>query len=567
MPTIKPKRATVKEVYQGFAGIGYSSDPKKLGCQELQNFRILSDGTLEKRCGFTKLYDLPGIIRAFWGGLVDGKKACFAVVGNTVYQELGDFFVQGSTISSSTGKAEFVLYHDTLYLLDGISIYVYRPVSQRFEPAIGYVPLIGLAWNPSVLGEGYESPNLFSDKVRISYKNTDGSLTYSLPFFAASIDYVQADGQSVTDFVLNPDEISFSVPHVYSWLEVGFTIKQDYETVNRIKSARRVFCDRVNDTERLFLYGCSSGNDLFGTARVDESMMNSCLALYPNADPLYLPSDMWLSIGSADDPITTLYKNHERLLAFHAKGAVSIQIGKDSDTATYYPLLYGYGCTAKLPSVALKDKLVIVNRGGIFLLSSDAGNPDDFELSTISDGINELKAESFIQNATVCYDAGHEELWFYDQKNALTIWVYHLRKKVWYTFTGISPDICLIHEGCVAFVRNSVVYVFDDSATTDSGREIHAKMKSNLLFSENPETVKRSLRVTLLASSESDPLTLSLNSEKQTKTLQVSSGGGKFPFLLDGRADLGRFRVLQAELSTSGKSRPRIYRLALFANS
>lgn len=567
MPTIKPKRASVQKAFQGFSGIGNSKNAKKLGCSELQNFRILSDGTLEKRCGFTKLKSLPGRIRGYWEGVIDGMEHCFAVVGNTVYQEVGVFFLQRATVLSVEGKADFVLYRNTLYLLDGKSIYCYRPATQTFEAAKGYVPLIGLSWSPSMLGEWNEAINLFSDHVHISYSNAEGSTTYRLPFFAKSIDFVQADGQPVTDFVLAADSRSFTVPRVYSWLEVGFTLYSADDAYARIKTAKQFFCDRINDKERLFLYGCESGNDLFGCAEVSKSMMTSCRAHYPNADPLYFTDDMRLAVGSEEMPLTTLYQNRGRLLGFHANGAVSIQIGSNTEVATSYSLLHGYGCTAKLPPIAWNERLVIVNRAGIFLLSSRASDPDDFELTVISEGIDAFAQESFFQNATVCYDAEHEELWFYDQTNALTIWVYHLRLGVWYTFTGISPDACFIHEGSLAFVRNSVIYVFDETANTDSGREIYAKMKSEFLFADLPERVKRSLRATLLVSTDSDTLSLRLISENQSQELQIPPGKSTLPFLFDARAALGRFHILQAELTATGTDRPRIYRIALFANS
>ena len=567
MPTIKPTRATVKEIYQGFGGIGNSTKKGRLACRELQNFRILADGTLEKRCGFRKLYGLSDRIRAFWEGILDGEPLCFALVGNTVYRKNGEFFTQCNYVSTSSGTAEFVSYHETLYLFDGKTVYRFRPSALIFAVAEGYAPLIGMSWNPTQPGEQYEPINLFSKRFRISYSNTVGSTTYRLPYYVESIDSITADGQRVSDFVLGSDKRSFTVSRVYSWLEIGATMASEGEDAARIKTATHVFSDRINGIERLFLYGCASGNYLYGTAKINDFMLSSCRAHYPNADPLYIPADMQLAIGSEREPLTTLYKNHDRLLGFHAKGGVSIQIGKDTDVIDSYPVLYGYGCNAPLPTISVNGQMVIVNRAGIFLLSSKSSDPDEFELTLISDGIDAFREESFIQNATVCHDAAHEELWVYDRENALTIWVYHLRQKVWYTFTGLSPDIILHHEGNLAFVRNAAVYEFDESASTDDGRSIFAKLKSDFLFFDVPETAKRSLRVTLLTQNASDPINFCLESERQSKEWEIPKTNGNLPCLFDARASLGRFRILQAEISTTGNDRPRIFRLALFANS
>lgn len=566
MPTIKPKKAVSSEILQSFGGIGLASAKKAHSCSDMQNFRVLADGSLEKRCGFKKKYAIDGTIRGFWNGYIGKTQLTCMVADSKLYIEEENTFVRNITLSSQSDPVQFVYYHDHLYLLDSDQIYVYLPQLKRFQIAIGYAPLIGFNWNPTELGALHEPINLYSRKMRISYKNTTGSTTFTLPFQTVSIDSMRADGQKITDFSFTPGTSSFTVNSVYSWVDIAFTVVYEDAEASDIRKTTRALCERVEDREYLFLFGGQSEeNHLFGTMPVDQGMLNSCHASYPLADPLYCPSDMHLDFGNT--PITSLYKQRNRFLAFYDNGAVSLQVNGQGRLSSY-PLLFGVGCTAELPSVTVEDSPIIVNRSGIFMISSDAADPDRFTITPISDSISEFKTESFVKNASVYYDSAHEELWFYERTDSSVIWVYHVRQKQWYKFSGFSPTFFLTYQGNTGFACSDSLFLFDETQNTDNGAPITASVTSGYLFASSPEQQKRVATVSLLAQCGSNDLELVLNTENGKRSISFSTPVKQdFPILYERRIGQGRFRLLQIELKDTGEYRSRIFRLAVFANS
>jgi len=567
MPTLKPKRAHISEIVQSFGGIGTASTKKQPACSDLDNFRILSDGTLEKRCGFKKKYAFSGAVRGFWEGFLNGALLCCAVSNSDLYIKESGTFVKKLSLTTTSNTVQFVYYRDYLYLLDGKQIYVYMPQINNFQPANGYAPLIGYNWNPTSLGAFHEPVNLFSDRMRINYKNPDGSRSFNLPFYATSIDSVFADGKRITDYSFTPGDSAFFVEQSYSWLEVSFTASLNTQNTEYINGSQQALCEWLDGREYLFLFGAKIGNYLFGTRPVDDAMLTACRAFYPLSDPLYCPADMQLAAGTASNPITSIYKQRDRLLAFHANGALSLQVNDQSQIVSY-PLLFGHGCTAKLSSLTVDDRIVIINPAGIFLVSSDASDPDRFTVSPITQAVPGLITTSFASNACAWYDAAHEELWFYDRTSSERIYVYHVQKQAWYTFSGFLPAFFLTYQGNIGFASESSIYLFDEGKNTDDGVPITAKMTTGYLFASSPETVKRISRLTLLASCGHNDLSFVLNTEKASIPINLSATiEQSLPVLYDCRIGQGRFRLLQVILTDTGEYRTRIYRLAVFANS
>ena len=75
------------QLYAGeFGGIDRQSSLGQANvAQDIKNFRILADGSLEKRCGYSKVIGLPAGIRAVWSGDVDGEASLFVLAGDMVY--------------------------------------------------------------------------------------------------------------------------------------------------------------------------------------------------------------------------------------------------------------------------------------------------------------------------------------------------------------------------------------------------------------------------------------------------------------------------------------------------
>ena len=74
-----------RELFEGFSGLGLSSARGK-GAHRLDNFRVLADGSLEKREGIRQIAALPADIRGIYG-FVDGvDEVVLAVSSNNLYR-------------------------------------------------------------------------------------------------------------------------------------------------------------------------------------------------------------------------------------------------------------------------------------------------------------------------------------------------------------------------------------------------------------------------------------------------------------------------------------------------
>ncbi|MBQ7347180.1 MAG: hypothetical protein IJW55_04425 [Clostridia bacterium] len=565
MSKIKPRRADVKEVFDGFAGLGTA---KMLGdtAAELCNFRLLADGSLEKRCGWQVWEELLGEVRGVWQGPMDGTSCVFAVSEDTVYRIANGRKTAVGGLMYSSGRVEFVLYRGHLYLLDGDRIYVYAEALDTFEAAPGYAPMYGRNWHPTEWGEVNEPLNLFSKRLRVHYYNSTGTTTFILPYYAQSIDLVRVDNAATTGYSFTAGSNSITLSSVGAYVEIAFTMLYTSTLYTQLQTCTRAFLDYAGDREALLLWGGEAGETLFCSAQVDGNMLNACKVAYTDADPLYCKASGVLTVGDRLHPVTTLCHDRDRILAFHALGAASVTLSEEDDTVDSYALLRGVGCTAHI-DLTLNGDTVILNEGGIFKLSSTAAEPDDFELTCLSDGVRGMLTASFLKNATAFADTAHGELWFRDVTDtAGTVWVYHTVRKQWYTFDGMVADFFLSVDGCCGFASDNQICLFDETLTTDGGAAFQAVWQSGWLGFSSPEAVKRSLRMTLCAEGAGNTAELTFQTEKRERMISLQSDAEGDPVLFDRRLTLGRFTLLRVRLCDSGTARSRYGRLALYAN-
>ena len=325
----------------------------------------------------------------------------------------------------------------------------------------------------------------------------------------------------------------------------------------------RAYAECLGGRDILLLYGSPVGQHLFCALNVDDSMLYSSAACYSDTDPLYVTDNTVLTLTSPDYPITTLFRDRDRILVFHARGAHSIQLSKESNTVEAYPLLQGVGCTAVGMRLSIDGDAVILNESGVFRMSSPASNPDAFTLKRLCDGIK----PSFLQNTIAYSNMQHGELWFRDtQYTDGSVWVYQFTHKRWYRFSGIAASFFLTLDGCVGFANGSRICLFDESLYTDNGAMINAICQTVFLTMGYPEEKKRALRLSLVANTYGNRINLQVQSERYTKAYAFIGKSQTEPELFDLRASLGRFRFLRVRFSDSGRARSQIHRFALYAN-
>ena len=294
-------------------------------------------------------------------------------------------------------------------------------------------------------------------------------------------------------------------------------------------------------------------------------MLNASTAVWSDSDPLYFTYNTVLSLGDVTRPITSLFYNHGRILAFHREGAYALYLSEDSDTVEFYPILQGMGCSARDTTLYLETDPVVVNRGGVFRLHSMASAPDLFEITCLSEGIDALCGDEFATEAVVCEDTLHGELWFCNPQEKL-VWVYRTASEEWTVFDNLSPVFFFRVGTDVGFATPCAVCLFDELLSTDNGLPINAFYRTGYLSFGYPELPKRSFRISLAAHTGGNRFDLEIDGESGHRDFSIQGTPKSFPELLDRRLTLGRSRLMQVTLRDSGSERSRIYRLALYAN-
>ena len=163
----------------------------------MRNFKILPDGSLKKREGYSELFTATGSVEGLWGGRLGEHNLLAASIGGGlwIYDFDLSYSFQAGTIG--TGRAAMFAFGGKLYILNGVDYYCYD--GNTLSAAAGYAPLILIACDPSD-GSGtlYEEINLLSLQRRQRF-NTNGS-TRNFHFTEKNInkvDWVKFNGETL----------------------------------------------------------------------------------------------------------------------------------------------------------------------------------------------------------------------------------------------------------------------------------------------------------------------------------------------------------------------------------
>jgi len=564
MSKINPKKAFASEIFDGFGGIEADQPFGKSGMLSMRNFRILSDGSIQKRCGWRMEAEFDAPVRGYWSGTLDGNALCFAAAGSHIYQLKDGGKQSVCAIKSATEKVRFFTYRGFLYALDGNDILRYDPKNQTFISASGYVPLFGTKWHPVTMGFMNEPINLLNNRIRLHYDNSIGATEFLLPFYVSSVDQVRLGTKLTTDYELGATKDRFTVNEVASSVEVSCTVYLDSENANILRASPCASAHRDGTSERLLLYGSTNSNLLFCANEVDPHEFLFSKSVYPDSDPLYFPDTSALLLGDEEHPITSVCRHRERFLAFHKDGAYSISISESGKNAEAYPLLQGMGCRAVDAIMHLDGDPVVINSSGVFVLRASASDDDDFRCECLSESVPALRVEDFADRVITAEDLTHGELWFAAPESV--IYVFNKMNRQWYSFQGINPSVLLPDGDRVGFGAGQILGFFDETVHTDNGEYIIANFQTGYLPFGHPELLKRTLRISLCAD-PSARATVEISTEhKSTRFTLDATTSSQFPAVFDHRLSIGRFRLLRVSLNDSLGINSRYYRLALFAN-
>jgi len=568
MAKIKPERAFSREVFSGFGGMGTQGSLTGKWAADMRNFRIRGDGSLEKRKGWRLKREFTDSIRAVWQGTVGGASLCFAVCSTVIFRVTDSSATVVGRVADATGRLSFFQLNDTLYLTNRGGLLVWDPDANTFSMAEAYVPLYGHNWHPSSYGDVNEPINLLTRRLRIHYLNTTGSTSFSLPFFAESVDQVRVNNVEVTDYTLDAAGDTVHIPSAAnaSVVELAYTMEFSSALADQLAACTNSFVDRRDGQETLFLYGAPQGYRLFPSHPVSIHMWNACRVFYPQALPLYMREEDLVNVGNAVNPARALCPHYDRVLAFCREGVWSVAYDKEQACFDAVPVLNGFGCGGTDAVIPYEQDVLVCNRGGLYRLHATSGSPDAFHLTRLSAPIDETLRSQITEDICLWYHESKNEIWLRPiGESTGCVWILQMDSDRWYCFDHIAADFFMTLDGVSGFAAGTRLCLLDGTLTTDNGEPFAAYYQSGYLTFDRPETVKRALRASLCANTGGNTLHLTLESEQSARSFALEGEAGDAPELFDLRIGMGRFRFLRFRVSVTGDQISRIHGISFYS--
>lgn len=466
--------------YRGFEGV----DQKKTHSGDesvamIDNFRITDDGSLQKRCGFKRVYNnsenaYP--VSASYSLEKNGTEECYFTQGTLVkkYVSSTQSVVDIGAISNATSKPFFFEHLDTLFLCDGNKIFTVGTSS--LSESSFYIPLYGKDWPASTAGEINETPNLLWPKVAISYTLKQGTTNY-LPFGNLKISNIDALFRNGT----RVDASKYSINERYNCIaltefNVGdsffalltFTPDSEYEAQRKAlfgSTGATAFYEL--NKNNLFFWGNETNNNVFYSTAINEENAKITKAYTTNVG-FYVPINSFFKALSENDRIRAFIRHYDRVLIMTDSSTWITNLEElENDKLKIKNINASIGCAIPNGCVRIENTLFSIGKDAIYAWSSSSDELNECNAYSISDPIKPLLSNNFFKSCKIHLNYGKREIWFYSPYES-KIWIYNYNRRAWYSFSGFTPTAFLDGGDDVRFYNNGSIFVFDQSLHTDA---------------------------------------------------------------------------------------------------
>lgn len=563
-------------IFDGFAGVDQTRAHKNEPLSsELVNFRILPDGSIEKRCGYRLLNEFPEEIRAFWSGIIDGIPTGFVVHGNRLERirlTNGETTLL-ATLTTDTGNACLFYWDQILHLMDSTDLYQYDENGLR--RVSGYIPLIGKDWINNYVGEPYEPMNILSRRVRISYIIDPEHVSTFLctPEPVESVEAVFRNGLRVPEdeYYIYESFQTINVRNVEGndRIVIYMTLKgEPKEQMTDLLHCNQAMVFESPTAPRLFFWDDRQISSMICSSYVEKSRIEILKSQGFAGNSLYIPKGYEFMVGDGHIRIQGAVRQQDDLLIFTEKStwkADALVSGKaEIPTVNIHT---DVGCTSPSGIVLADNDPVVFDKNSIRRLNQSSGSAELYHSESISVPIEPLLQSADSTGASLFYHQSKEELWL-ALPAMKSIWIYQFHDKRWFQFTGICAYRMFDVNGSVGFLTQNGVFVLDetikvDQIGRDTFREIVAEAETNLL--DFGSANKKSLsEVILRGDLDKGEVCVSLVSpDLPSISRSIKGDRSKKHSILKLRLPSGRFRSAKIALTAKGRARQRIHGMEL----
>ncbi len=559
----------------GFRGIRRILPQKNtLTATNITNFRILPNGSLEKRPGYAPILPNCGVVRAYLNTRIDTVPYLYLLCENRVYRHClstEQTEILG-TVTSHDGEAQFFYHGKSLFLLAAKKLYAIGDA--EVTPVFGYVPLIGKDWRNDYLGEPNEPMSLLHNQARISYVLSDPpSIFLRVPYPIESVHSVTVNGEVVpperykTDYYFNTVNLLEPVAGDRVCVHLSLLDGRDAERKTLLKSDHHVHFGNA-DRGRLCFWSNSGSDLLFYSKCVDGEQVAESSKFVPESSELYFPAGQEFRVGDSRYAIRGVSRDRDRLLIFTEGETWMIsEIESDKEVYPIRGVNSVIGCLSPRGVVTAGNHTVSSSDRTVYRWLDAEG--DSYTAQSISKDIDRFLSHAPYDQLSLCYFSAQDELWVSNYGYS-EIWICRLETGDWYRYTGMRAEQLIEMNGRMGFATGTGLYVFDETRKTDlkeSGVEsaFTASLDADLedMGSERMKTLSHvilhgdsdgaTLSLQFTEITPNDPLTVSLSPEKD----------GTYPI---GRIRLPAHRLLRTSirLIAQGESRPTVRRFGLY---
>lgn len=548
--------------------------------QDICNFRVLADGTLEKREGYRTLAELPAAVRGVWAGNVGGCETLLAAAGSHVYLLAQDGAVLDVpqilvTLGTQTGIANFFCVEGCVYMLDGDSIYCYDGVGMTEADA--YAPLYGHSWHPLTGGEVNEPFNAFSRHVRLHYLMAVSSsyLALQLPFASVDAVYHNHRALDASDYTLSEDGYTLNFDYTVAanlTIIVYGTLAASVDTGAAVRSCSHTVTMGGEFDDRVFLYHGSQPSDIYVSNDVVPGELADARKVWPGLKNLYFSQGEKLTVDDGKSEITALCRHYDRLLVFRRDGTCMANLAQGADGSIYpaMPVNSTVGCASPEALCLYGNDPITVNDRGIWRWLQTTDERDECNAVRISDKVATMLSRDFCRRAQCVCRADRGEVWFYDpQDETGGILILSPSTGAWYRFSGVRMQGCFRYDGADCFYFDTHLYRFSRELVWDEPqgeqRDIDAHYEAVGLHLGQPWQLKRMGRCMVTYSGEG-MFEVALESDRGGRRSFRFASDGRTPVrLAQRRMPVGRFVFARCRITAWGAGHQRVHGLTLTA--
>jgi len=553
---------------KGFAGIDQRQTvTQKLSTSDICNFRLMNDGSLQKRCGFAPLLTAPDAVRAIWTGETDSGYGGYLLCGATLYRmDLDQPMLQEiGGVGTQEGDADMFWFCDRLYLLDGKEFYSVS--DNRLQVVQGYVPLYGDGWQSGMVGSICQPLNLLTRRARIRYRMEESPSIYLCTAHPIeSLDAVIINGvhHDPHNFTINESYHTVNVPGLSVGDEVELFVTYDGSVARQsdLKSNVRGTVYGGIANSRVFFWGGARANVMYTSGAVLRKDFEHILSVYEDADMLYVPDQGDFFVGDGRYAITALGRHYDRLLIF-TEGQTWMANSEEWETEAF-PVMRinsSVGCSVRDGVALCGNDPICIFGNGVYRFHTHTDMPDECNATCISSPISLRMSALQNQNVALFANNYHRQIFFYSKEDTSgQILVYDMDGDIWYRYEGIEADFFFSTERGVGFVQGRELYRMEDVRTKDldalgNERSIVATWRSNLTDFGLPYDSKRMLGIDVEGDFYGDPFEVSFGSDGSMHGSYIQNGTCRTdPNRVRRRLRSARFDRLFIQLQSSAQT-------------